>query len=103
VIYQDGLFCGIRLQYVSTTGEDSGGLRRTGEDIISYEAAVRGGLQLVPDGAAEELLATDYADMVSDGLVFESAPDFTTLVAHAVRFKSVPTRPASVVHGRQVF
>jgi hypothetical protein len=50
--------------------------------IISYEAAVRGGLQLVPDGAAEELLATDYAGMVSDGLVFESAPDFTTLVVH---------------------
>ena len=48
--------------------------------IIDYEAAVRGGLQLVPDGAAEELLAADYAGMVTDGLVFESAPDFTTLV-----------------------
>ena len=50
--------------------------------IIRYEAAVCGGLQLVPDGAEEELLATDYAGMVSDGLVFENAPDFTTLVAH---------------------
>ena len=51
--------------------------------IINYEAlcAVRGRLQLVPDGAAEELLATDYAGMVSDGLVFEDAPDFTALVA----------------------
>lgn len=49
--------------------------------IIDYEAAVRGGLQLVPDGAAEKLLAADYAGMVTDGLVFESAPDFTTLVA----------------------
>ena len=49
--------------------------------IIDYEAAVRGGIQLVPDGAAEELLAADYAGMVTDGLVFEEAPDFTTLVA----------------------
>ncbi len=49
--------------------------------IISYDSAVRGELQLVPDGAAEEQLAADYAGMVSDGLVFESAPDFMTLVA----------------------
>ena len=49
--------------------------------VIDYETAVRGELQLVPDGAAEETLAADYAGMVSDGLVFESAPDFTTLIA----------------------
>lgn len=49
--------------------------------IIDYEAAVDGKLQLVPDGAAEELLAADYAGMLTDGLVFEEAPDFTTLVA----------------------
>ena len=49
--------------------------------LINYGNAVRAGLRLVPNGASEELLATDYAGMVSDGLVFESAPDFTTLVA----------------------
>ena len=49
-------------------------------DIIDYEDAVRGGLKLVPDGAAEELLAADYAGMVADRLLFENAPDFTTLV-----------------------
>ena len=49
--------------------------------IIDYDDAVRGGLQLVPDGEAEKTLAADYAGMVTDGLVFESAPDFTTLVA----------------------
>jgi hypothetical protein len=49
--------------------------------IINYETAVRGGLQLVPDGAAEEALAADYADMVSGGLLLEAAPDFPTLVA----------------------
>jgi Nucleotidyl transferase AbiEii toxin, Type IV TA system len=55
---------------------------KDGEDrIIDYEDAVRGGLQLVPAGEAEDLLAEDYAGMVSDGLLFEDAPDFTTLVA----------------------
>jgi hypothetical protein len=48
---------------------------------INYGEAVRGDLQLVPDGEAEERLATDYAGMVSDGLVFEEAPAFTSLVA----------------------
>lgn len=61
--------------------------------IIDYEAAVRGGLQLVPDGAAEELLAADYAGMVTDGLVFESAPDFTTLVAQC---RAIQTRANQV-------
>ena len=42
---------------------------------------VRGGLQLVPDGAAEEALAADYAGMVTDGLLFENAPEFMNLVA----------------------
>ena len=50
--------------------------------VINYEHAVGGGLQLVPTGAAEESLAADYDGMVRDGLVFEEAPDFTSLVAH---------------------
>ena len=49
-------------------------------EIIDYEEAVRGGLQLVPEGDAEAALAEDYAGMVADGLVFENAPDFGTLV-----------------------
>ena len=59
--------------------------RENDEDgnVIDYEHAVGGGLQLVPNGAAEELLAADYDGMVSDGLVFEEeAPVFTSLVAH---------------------
>jgi hypothetical protein len=50
-------------------------------DIVEHDGAVRGGLQLVPDGEAEKALASDYAGMLSDGLLFETAPDFTTLVA----------------------
>ena len=49
-------------------------------EIIDYEEAVRGGLKLVPEGDAEAALAEDYAGMVADGLVFENAPDFGTLV-----------------------
>jgi hypothetical protein len=47
---------------------------------INYDAAVLGGLHLVPDGAATELLAEDYAGMVGDGLFFEEAPSFSSLV-----------------------
>lgn len=50
-------------------------------DLIDYFKAVRGSLLLVPDGVAEELLAADYAGMVSDGLVFEEAPSFRSLIA----------------------
>jgi hypothetical protein len=49
--------------------------------VIDYNDAVRGGLQLVPDGTEKDLLTADYAGMVADGLVFESAPDFATLLA----------------------
>jgi hypothetical protein len=40
-------------------------------DVIDYNPAVLGALQLAPDGQAEELLAADYAGMVNDGLLFE--------------------------------
>lgn len=50
-------------------------------EIIDYEKAVRGGLELVPGGGAEAMLAEDYAGMLAGGLVFEKAPDFGTLLA----------------------
>ena len=62
--------------------------------VIDYEDAVRGGLQLVPDGEAEELLAKDYAGMVNDGLLFEDAPDFTTLVALCREIQKRANQPA---------
>jgi vacuolar-type H+-ATPase subunit D/Vma8 len=42
---------------------------------IDYDAAVSGGLQLVPDGAALERLARDYQGMVEDGLLLEEAAE----------------------------
>ena len=50
-------------------------------DLVLHKFFDRRELQLVPDGAAKETLAADYAGMVTQGLVFETAPDFTTLIA----------------------
>ncbi len=47
---------------------------------IDYEAAVSGGLQLVPDGVAREALAEDYERMVSDGMLLGDAEPFDALI-----------------------
>ena len=49
---------------------------------IDYEAAVNGGLQLVPGGDASKALEEDYARMVEDGLLLEDAEPFEELMAH---------------------
>ena len=38
---------------------------------IDYEAAVTGGLRLVPSGTAQEVLADDYASMLAIGMVLD--------------------------------
>lgn len=47
---------------------------------IDYAAAVNGGLQLVPSGAARTALADDYARMTADGLLLDDAEPFETLM-----------------------
>lgn len=47
---------------------------------IDYTDAVSGHLQLVPTGAALDLLATDYIEMRTNGMLPESAPDFESLL-----------------------
>lgn len=47
---------------------------------VDYEAAVRGRLQLVPNGEARAALAADYAHMVEDGLLLEDAERFDDLI-----------------------
>lgn len=47
---------------------------------IDYTDAVSGHLQLVPTGAALDLLATDYLEMRTNGMLPESAPDFESLL-----------------------
>ena len=47
---------------------------------IDYEAAVSGGLQLVPSGTAHSLLADDYARMLADGMLFDENEPFDVLM-----------------------
>ena len=48
---------------------------------IDYQAAVHGGLRLVPAGDALKALADDYTRMVDDGLLLDDAESFETLMA----------------------
>jgi hypothetical protein len=48
--------------------------------IIDYEAAIGGQLCLVPEGAALERLAEDYAAMVRDGLLLDDGDPFNTIM-----------------------
>ena len=47
---------------------------------IDYEAAVSGGLQLVPTGAAHAVLANDYAKMLADGMLLDENEPFDALM-----------------------
>lgn len=47
---------------------------------VDYLAAVTGGLRLVPEGHALELLAGDYDHMVADGLLLAKAEPFKALI-----------------------
>ena len=56
------------------------GAKTVDGEVIDYEAAVGGKLQLVPDGDARAALATDYAHMVEDGLLLDDAEPFEALI-----------------------
>ena len=47
---------------------------------IDYEAAVSGGLRLVPSGAAQKVLADDYASMLASGMLPEGEEPFDALM-----------------------
>ena len=47
---------------------------------IDYEAAVSGGLQLVPSGTAHAVLADDYAKMLADGMLLDDDESFDSLM-----------------------
>jgi Nucleotidyl transferase AbiEii toxin, Type IV TA system len=50
-------------------------------EVIDYNGAVSGGLQLIPDGAALTRLADDYRRMVDDGLLLDDAETLDDLIA----------------------
>lgn len=47
---------------------------------IDYFAAVNGSLDLIPEGAAHEALARDFAAMREDGLLMSEPPDFDAIL-----------------------
>ncbi len=47
---------------------------------IDHEAAVTGGLQIVPSGAAQEMLADDYAKMLAGGMLLDEGEPFDALM-----------------------
>ena len=47
---------------------------------IDYAAAVSGGLQLVPSGAAHRVLADDYERMLADGMLLDESEPFDALM-----------------------
>ena len=47
---------------------------------INYEAAVSGGLQLVPDGPAYQVLSDDYDKMLADGMLLDDEEQFEDLM-----------------------
>jgi hypothetical protein len=49
---------------------------------IDYAVAVRGQLQLVPEGDRFTTLADDYARMIDDSLFFEPPPTFEAVIEH---------------------
>ena len=48
--------------------------------VIDYFPAAAGGLQIVPDGAAREALAADYANMLADQLMVGNTLPFDELM-----------------------
>ena len=55
---------------------------------VDYEAAVSGGLQLVPSGAARAVLADDYARMIADGMLLDDNESFDLLMERCARMET---------------
>ena len=56
---------------------------------IDYRAAVSGGLQLVPSGAARAVLEGDYAKMMADGMLLEANEPFDTLMQRCATIEAL--------------
>lgn len=60
----------------------------TAGNWIDYEAAVSGGLELVPTGSAFEVLARDYANMIRGGMLFGDEIPFEELVERCANLQA---------------
>ena len=61
---------------------DSRGVR------VDYEAAVSGGLQLIPSGSARSVLAEDHTRMVADGMLLDDNETFDALMDRCAEIES---------------
>ena len=62
---------------------------------IDYEAAVAGGLQLVPTGTALLELADDYARMLADGMLLDESELFDTLMERCAAIETLANESAA--------
>ena len=60
---------------------------------IDYEAAVSGGLQLVPSGTSHAVLADDYAKMRADGILLEENKPFNALMERCTAMEARANAP----------
>ena len=65
---------------------------------IDYEAAVSGGLQLIPCGTALAVLADDYARMLADRMLLDKGETFEALME---RCAAIEVR-ANALHMREI-
>jgi hypothetical protein len=64
-------------------------------EVISYEDAVRGKLQLVPGGDALSSLKSDYAQMIEAGLFHAEVVEFETLMGNCAEMQERINRARS--------
>ena len=69
-----------------------------GGRVIDHDAAVAGGLRLVPDGATRDLLGDDYQRMVQDGLLLDGAESFDVLMSRCRRVELEANEATSQGH-----
>ena len=62
---------------------------------IDYEAAVSGGLQVVPSGAAHSVLADDYARILADGMLLDESEPFDALMERCAAIEARANAPRS--------
>lgn len=60
----------------------------TAGNWVDYEAAVSGGLELVPTGSAFEVLARDYANMIRGGMLFGDEIPFEELIERCANLQA---------------
>lgn len=62
---------------------------------IDYEAAVSGGLQLIPTGTALSELADDYARMLADRMLLDEGEPFNALMERCAAIEARANAPGS--------